>query len=289
MGNFHRPPIKPVKHPVQSQDYIKPVMLLRRNDSLNTPCYPYGIAIQKCTHHIFVTDGRPFGRISIFTSSFNFITTFNYPGMLSPCGIAIQNDNIFVSDTAGIVFSFQEDIGFCQVSSVSGRSFNFLGLRGIALSQDGRLYIAEQYHDRIQVLNSDDLKLIYRLSHRSLKNPVNVIVNESELYVLGFGVHVFSLNGDMHRSIIQQKVGSFTILSSRFFCMDSQNIIITDSNNNRIQVYSNQGQLIYSIITGGEFDRILQYSRGIAMTSESNIVVACVDGIYQFKNPINTI
>ena len=200
------PIIFPGKH------LMRPVKLLKGDSSLNLPCMTYGLAIHESTQHIFITDRMPFGRVSIFTSSFNFITTFKHPNMMYPSGIAVQKNIIYVVETGNHVLRLEEeDIGFCKVQVQSSYDIlNYYGSCGITLSQDGtRLYIAQQFGNRIIVLRSSDLSLIQYISHPTLTNPVNVQICGEELYVLGLdndnAVHIFSQNGEKLRSIIVQK------------------------------------------------------------------------------------
>ena len=294
MGTFNSKANIPSLYP--ESRLVNPTMFLKGDESLNSPCRPYGIAIQKSTKHVFVTDTLPFGRVSVFTSSFNFITTFNHPKMMIPCGVAVQEDNFYVTDKAAeTLFHYWEDSGFCRVSSTidifSGKS-QFLGLRELALSHDGKIYLVEFYNFRVQVLDSSDLSLIRYISHPSLLYPVDLYITTSELYVLAlttatFCVKVFSLDGELLRSIVRRAIGSEIIISSLFFCLDTQlNIIITDSDRKMIKIFSNQGKHIYSMVLNEELKAIFLYSRGLALTRDSSIIVASVDCISEFRYPV---
>ena len=271
------------------------IAFLKGDHSLKSPCAPYGIAIQKSTKHIFITDTLPFGRVSVFTSSLNFITTFNHPKMITPWGVAVQEDSFYVTDkSADILYHYWEDSGFCRVYckfEIKSSMSQHLGLRELALSHDGRVYLIEYYNFRIQVLNSSDLNLIRYISHPTLFHPVNLFLTTNELYVLSvadtYCVKVFSLEGELLRSIIRRESGGFVIVSSLFFCLDSlNNIIITHSDREMIKVFSNQGHHLYSIVLEDETCAVFQYSRGITLTSDSSIVVASVNGICEFKYPV---
>ena len=280
------PLVLPVTH------LMKPVKLLKGDSSLNSPCFTCNLAIHESTQHIFITDQTPFGRISIFTSSFNFITTFKHPNMISPYGIAVQNNIISVVDRGVCVLSFEEEeIGFCKVQVQS--SFDILnyyyGLCGTTLSRDGtRIYIAQQLANRIIVLRSSDLSLIHYISHPTLTNPVNVQICDEELYVLGLdndkAVHIFSQNGEKLRSIIIQRISGYQVLSSRFFCINSHKVIfITDSNCKMTKAFSNQGEHLYSLSGLGYIDGMNAFSKGVAVNSESNIVFTYMNGLCEIS------
>ena len=179
----------------------------------------------------------------------------------------------------------EEEIGFCKVQVQSSFDIlNYHGLCGTSLSRDGtRIYIAQQFANRIIVLRSSDLSLIHYISHPTLTNPVDVQICDEELYVLGLdnnkAVHIFSQNGEKLRSIIIQKISGYQVLSpSHFFCINSHKVIfITDSNCKMMKAFSNQGEHLYSLSGIGYID-IRAYSRGVAVNSESNIVFTSVNG-----------
>ena len=272
----------------------RPIMHLRGDGSLNSPCSPNSIAIQQSTKHIFIADTHPFGRVSVFTSSLNFITTFNNPRMTIPWGVAVQADSLFVTDKSESLHHFMEDSGFCRVSStfdIFSKNSQFFGLRQIVLSNDGKIYLAEFYNFRVQVLDSRSFSLVRYISHPSLVYPTNLYLTTSELYVLlmaTYCVKVFSLDGELLRSIVRRQFGGCLTVSSLFFCLDTRrNIIITDSDRAMIKVFSNAGDLLYSMVIEEEFKRIFQFSRGLALTSDSNIILASIDGISELRyNPV---
>lgn len=212
--------------------------------------------------------------------------------MICPYGVAVQNRIIYIVDKGNRVFRFEEeDIGLCKVQIQSNYEiFNCYELCGITLSREGtRIYIAQQFGNRITVLRSSDLSLIQYISHPTLTNPVNVQICDEELYVLGLNnanaVHIFSQNGEKLRSIIVQKGYGFQVLSSRFFCINSQKLIfITDSNNKMIKVFSNQGEHLCSLLGEGCIDGMNAYSRGVAVNCESNIVFTSMNGLCEIFN-----
>ena len=63
----------------------------------------------------------------------------------------------------------------------------------------GKIFIADQGNDRIQVFNGADLSFSHTIRHRKITRPLNIAVDsEGYLYITGYGtdkVHKFTTTG----------------------------------------------------------------------------------------------
>ena len=58
------------------------------------------------------------------------------------------------------------------------------------------------------------------------------------------------------------------------FDRKSENILVRDSNDHRVQLFSKQGEYLKQFGRKGNFDHQLQYPHGLSVDSDGNVIVA---------------
>ena len=235
---------------------------------------PKGVAIDPNTKEIYVVQSNP-TCISIFSSIGEFIKIFTSKYMTSPWGIAIQQDNIYLTDILShdVIHFKKETTGFSFVDKQGeyGQTIGKFDIpKQLTISSKGDVFIADCWNNRVQVLDSD-LHYQSQISHDSLKNPEDIKLTVEEVYVLcACGppfIHVFSYTGEKIRSVT-------TSTHSSFFCLDSfGNIIIKNRTTDRINIFTKYGALLDTFKGQGYIVGSIQNPHGIALTDDFKLVV----------------
>ena len=237
-----------------------------------------GIAIDSETDLIYVVEAVP-PRVSIFSMTGAFISTFSNEHMKDPWGVAIYRDNIYVTDLfEHFVFHFKVSVGINLVAKAGGKGSEFGQFdkpRQLIVSTKGEIFISDQGNNRVQILNSD-LEYVRHISHHSMTLPCDVILTSVEIYVLSCSspcVHIFTIAGQKLRSLITWGVG-MQVTNSYFFCLDAnENFIISDRDAHNIKIFSNEGTLLQTLGERGHNVGLFYYPNGIAITKDRKLVV----------------
>ena len=199
--------------------------------------------------------------------------------MKSPSGIAICNDDMYVSDTgihALFQFKIESDIRFVTKLGTRGTgNGEFYWPTNLAVSTHGDVYVADCNNNRVQILDSS-LQYIRTLTEQSIQQPHDIKLTADSVYLLcGISpcIQVFSLTGDMLRSLITLG-DQLQVVEAWHFCLDSdENIIISDCGADDIKAFTKEGTLIHSIGGRGHEVGTFVYPQGIALNNELNLVV----------------
>ena len=237
---------------------------------------PYGVAIDENTNLIYVAEGLDSCRVSIFSETGEFTNTFTHQDMRKPCGIAIHRDNQYVTDTlVHAVFQFKIEIDMRLVAKLGSEGSgigHFDSPRGLTVSTNGDVFVADCNNNRIQILD-DSLHFQREITHQRMKLPYDVKLTPDEVYVLCNNnyIYVLTYTGNMIRSFGTQPGYSFPI--TPFFCLDAeQNIILRDCYNN-IRILTKEGTHLHTI----QRPQDNGYLRGIALTKNLKIVTVYKD------------
>ena len=242
---------------------------------------PRGVAFDEKSKLIYVANGLEWGysgNISVFSITGEYIDRF-CEGQVDPYGIAISENNVFVSDWGShCVYKFTLP-RFQLVTKVGKagtgvREFN--SPRYLSVTTDRSVLVADCGNDRIVVMNTD-LRHKRYIKHRTMTRPNDVKVNNNKLYVLSTQdspcLHVFSLTGEKISSLITRDVkGNAQVIGCYSFCFDKkQNILMSENRAGIIKVFSQEGALLHSV--GGTQDRDKTIKpHGITLTNSNNIV-----------------
>ena len=239
------------------------------------------LAIDDESGTIFLVDSSLLLLI-LFSNTLDFLTCISLENLNTPNGIAVYKDSVLVTDLCA-VFLIKEENGFCfskSIGSFGSGNDQFMKPSHPDISSRGDLYIPDDLNHRIQVYNND-LVFLYSLKNTHLRNPVNVKVRSTMIYVLSYPpfsssyVHIFlnSRNGELLKSIELQQDGVY--IRSIFFSIDrhAKIFLFREVAEGVIHIFSNSWKLLYSIklektSTGYSY----LFPEGMAVTKDLNIV-----------------
>ena len=232
---------------------------------------PKGIAFDEETQLIYVCDTRN-SRVKILSMVGEFICEFGSKELVKPWGILLYRDSIYITDWKQCAI-FQFDLNTHQFMKRLGEKgsgkceFNIP--RSLAIGPDGDLYVAEDSNNRISVL---DISLSFKrfIQHKMILFPMDVQFTDNNMLILSFDslhrVHLFTLQGKYIKSTISIESSSLTC----FFCLDrANNILVSNSHENLVQVYNEEGKLLHTLGKGQ-----IHLPNGLATTRSGRLIVA---------------
>ena len=140
--------------------------------------------------------------------------------------------------------------------------------KSLAIGPDGDLYVAENNNDRISVLD-DSLNFKRFIQHEMVLSPQAVQFSGNKMLLLSddslHRVHILTLQGKYLNSLISIE----SYLWTWFFCLDrANNILVSISNKNLVQVYNEEGKLLHTIGKGQ-----LVWPCGLTTTRSGRLIV----------------
>ena len=242
---------------------------------------PSGVAVDGNTGSIYVAGGG-FGsnRVSVFSETGDFLSSFSHQDMTSPHGIALHRDSIYVTDLYDHrVFHFKMEQQIRHVTTfggVRGSSDEHLDVpHGLTVSTDGDVFIADFNNNRIKILD-ESLRFKRHVTHQSMKKPQDVKLSRDEMFVLCQSspcVLVFSHAGEVTRSLVTRGDG-MQVTDARFFCLYAeQNLLLSDFGAVNVKIFSKDGILLHTVGQAGHGRGMLYQPKGIALTKSLHLVI----------------
>ena len=235
---------------------------------------PRGLALDEPNQLIYIADCGN-SRIQVVSFAGKFLKRFGQGILKLPHGIAVTEDNVFVTDyhlDALLQFS-KKDYKLVRRTGTQGEGqLNYP--RGLCTDYNGDVYVANG-NNRVSVF-SKDLNFLKHLGTQQLDYPSDVKVTPMSVVVLDRSpncIHFFSRSGDLIRSCVTQ--GEDDVVDSpRFFCLDpAGSILISDYLRHSIKILSPSGQLIHTIGKEGHGRGDLFRPFGISLSQTGNIFV----------------
>ena len=250
---------------------------------------PRGVAIDENTNLIFVAEGLGSCRISIFSETSEFINTFSHQDMRQLHGIAIHQDNLYVTDReVHAVFQFKIEVDMRLVAKLGSQGSGmgqFEDPRGLTVSTNGDVFVADHNNNRIQILD-DSLHFQREITHQTMKLPNDVKLTPDEVYVLCYVspcILVFSHAGEKIRQLITRGIG-MQIEYARFFCLDrKQNLLITDWSNREVRIFSKEGTHLHTIGEPGHEVGMFLNPSGIVLTENLKLIIVSNNTNYSLQ------
>ena len=239
---------------------------------------PRGIALDYTNGNIFIAD-RDNHRVQVFRYNGDYLFMFN-DNMCQPRGICIFNNSVFVTQLSGnCVNKYGMDGSLLKsVGSKGSGEGQFYKPHCLHFSiKTNNIYVCDTSNHRVQIL-TEDLKFHSMLGIGMFCSPIDVKLTRDRIFVLDESeqcMFVFTSNHVLVNRLLTRGSGK-QIYNPRFFDIDREyNIILSDSKNNCICVFSQHGDHIHRIGRSGqgigEFDR----PSGIALDNTGHIVVVC--------------
>ena len=256
----------------------QPVLVVGKKGKANNELYrPRGLALDEPNQLIYIADCYN-SRIQVVSFAGEFLKMFGHGILQRPCGIAVSEDNVFVTDSdlhALLQFS-KKDYKLVRRTGTKGWGEGELDHpRGLCTDYNGDVYLAESNNHRVSVF-SKDLNFLKHLFTQQLRKPLDVKVTSNSVVVLDWSpncIHFFSRSGAyLHSCVTQGEVGM--VYSPRFFCLDpAGNILITDYYRDIIKILSPSGQLLHTIGKEGHGRGELFFPYGISLSLTGTISV----------------
>ena len=244
------------------------------NDGLD---WPRGLALDEPNQLIYIADYGN-SRIQVVSLTGKFLKRFGQGIFQTPWGIAVTEDNVFVTDTRlHTLFQFSKKAyQLVRRTGTKGKGEGQLyNPCGLCTDTNGDVYVADCNNDRVSVF-SKELSFLKHLGTQQLKSPYDVKVTPNSVVVLDRSpncINFFSRSGDLIRSCVTQGKDGM-VSDPYFFCLDTAgNILITDYNRNSIKILSPSGQLIHEIGKYGHERGGLFYPYGICLSETGTILV----------------
>ena len=258
----------------------KPVLAVGKRGKANNELYlPRGLALDVPNQLIYIAD-RGNGRIQVVSFAGKFLKRFGLGILTLPWGIAVTEDNVFVTDRdLHALFQFsKKDYKLVRRTGTEGGGEGQLNYpSGLCIDYNGDVYVAEYYNHRVSVF-SKDLNFLKHLFTQQLRSPCDVKVTPNSVVVLNLSpncIHFFSRSGALLRSCVTQGMDGM-VYNPWFFCLDpAGNILITDLSRNNIKILSPSGQLMHTIGKEGYGRGELYYPCGICLSQTGTIFVSC--------------
>ena len=276
---------------VSNYQTMRPVVAVGKEGKAPGKLYcPQAVRIDS-NNRIFVAEGNIFqshARISVFSERGEFLTCFKPQDMISPHGLAIHGDYLYVTDTElHAIFQFKMEPQFSLVTKRGNKGSQigeFNWPRNLTVSTNGDVYVADYHNDRVQILNSS-LQHLRSLTEQLIQHPRDIELTADEVYVLcnvNPCLHVFSHAGERLRSLLSRG-DQMQVNYPLFFCLDAaENIIINDWFH-RIKIFSKEGNLINTLGEDGHQPGMSYYPTGLAITKELKLVVVSLSENFRFQ------
>ena len=257
----------------------QPVLAVGMEGTANNELYePRGLASDEPNQLIYIADCVN-SRIQVVSFAGKYLKRFGQGILKSPWGIAVTEDNVFVTDYRlhALLQFGKKDYKLVRIAGTEGGGgegqLNFP--RGLCIDYNGDVYVADSSNNRVSVF-SKELNLLKHLGTQQLKNPLDVKVTPNSVVVLDYSpncIYFFSRSGDLLRSCVTQRKDGM-VSAPMFFCLDTAgNILITDYNRHSIKILSPSGQLIHEIGKRGHGRGELIWPSGICLSETGNIFV----------------
>ena len=145
-----------------------------------------GFAIDPVSSNVYVCDESTHS-VRVFSSKFDRLFTFTGASLHYPWGICISNERVFVTEhyiAAISVFTLEGNkISTCSFNHTKSPKSNISFPSGIAVDEDGDIYICDESNHRIFVLTHDEYRY-YEFARSSLKSPRDIKLYQDNIIVL---------------------------------------------------------------------------------------------------------
>ena len=258
----------------------KPVLAVGKEGKANNELdRPKGLALDEPNQLIYIVDSDN-SRIQVVSFAGKFLKRFGFGQAILqlPWGIAVTEDNVFVTDwDLHALFQFsKKDYKLVRRTDTQRRGEGQLNYpEGLCTDYNGDVYIADCGNNSVSVF-SKDLNFLKHLFTQQLSCPSDVKVTPNSVVVSDWRpncIHFFSRSGALLRSCVTQGVDGM-VYNPSFFCLDpAGNILITDYNRNNIKILSPSGQLMHTIGKEGHRRGELFCPSGICLSQTGTIFV----------------
>ncbi|KAI6646269.1 NHL repeat protein [Oopsacas minuta] len=244
-----------------------------------------GLAIYEPNQLIYIVNSGHCS-IQIVTFEGNFVTSFGQEVLKKPWGIAVTEDNIFITDNHFMTLFQFSDIKIARTGTRGSGEGELISPTGLCVDYNRDVYVADSRNDRVCIF-SEDLTFINCLGTQQLKYPVDVNVTPNSIVVLDCNsncIHFYSRSGYLINSCVSQGVYGI-VYNPWFFCLDPVgNILISNLLCNNIKILFPSGGLIHIIGRGGHGRGELSQPRGIGISQLGIIFIVSINDNFHLQS-----
>ena len=213
----------------------------------------------------------------------SFYGDFNEP-LSKPMDVARVGEFVYVSDTSNRQIQVFDQAGtaifkFGENGTEEGQ-FQFP--YGITGNAEGDIYVADLYNGNISIFDSKGKFIRYfeeKSEEKVITSPGGLRIYDNQLYVTDIKankVFVFTLDGEKSMELGGPGAEEGQFIAPNAVTVDkNKHIYVTDSGNNRIQVFDQEGKFI-KIINGskaGKGSPLFVNPRGVAVDSQGVVYI----------------
>jgi DNA-binding beta-propeller fold protein YncE len=222
------------------------------------------------------------------TSDHSVIRTFGGDQLIDPACVALSPDNlVLVADhDPHCIFVFHTDGRLVRRIGSEGPSLGcFKQPRGMCVSTDSLLFVADKENHRVQVFNLTSGVLLFAFGSKGSEEgqfiqPMSVCLSpdESQLFVadsMNHRIQVFDQHGNFLRQWGSKGSGPGQLMHPQAVLVTARgDVLVADRDNHRVNVYSAEGVFAYEF--GGSNSDSGQLQLPFAMSlSPSNELYVC--------------
>src|SRR5919106_5925920 len=169
--------------------------------------------------------------------------------MLSLISITLVSSSLYL-----LPLAYSQELSFAPIfREHGGGNSSFNQPKGIAVDQEGNVYVADTANNRIQVFSSNGTFISkwgeYGAGDGMLVSPEGIAIDplSGNVYVADTGnnrIQVFSSNGTFIANWGKYGADNDSFNSPAGIAIDQGNVYVADTGNNRIQVFSSNGTFI---------------------------------------------
>ena len=207
---------------------------------------PYDIAIDENTGNVAVADLIN-NRVQLFTSEGKHLNTISGKEVIRPTSVAFTRSSNLIVIASGKIFCFSE-------SGKVGKNITHKHLEKpfrLTIARDGRMVVCDHGDKTVKVLSPDGTRLLLIISDPDHAVPWSAVSHQDMFVVCYYKtdkVKVFSKDGVCLHSIGTHGSGDGQLHYPTSLSVDSfSNLVVCDSNNNRLQIFTLDGKLVSKI------------------------------------------
>ena len=212
--------------------------------------FPYGLTI--VGDRIYVTDAGAM-RVTVFDLDGNFLSYFAANSLVKPVNIVFHDNHFYLTDVSRqqIVILDREGnevLSFGRFGR-EGKPGELNYPNGLAVDENGQIYVADTNNSRIQIFNKDGEFLASWLGNDGdgsgvFTAPMNIALDrKNNLYVadpITYRIIVLNFEGKVSYIIKNvpegKNIGSFSLPSGVYVDSNDQ-LFVSDTGNRRLVVY----------------------------------------------------
>ena len=243
---------------------------------------PTSVCISEEQELIYIVDNGNH-QINIFSMDYEFKQNFEDKKWKDPWGIAVDKNNLYVTDMAGhnvLRYDCSSNLNFVKNVSDLGvnqeHSTHKFKPQGITVYENnGEVYVTDINNNNVKVYSSD-LEFKHTFGSDFLRHPVDVKIHGDNVYVLDNNkpcMHVFNMSGSPCQDIYFLN-GSTPIETPLFFNIDcAGNFLVSNWRQDAVNIVRSEGDVKYTIESNAESGSVLKTPRGVAVTRSGRVVI----------------